>query len=162
MTFLKYKDKEHWWEWGKEKMIAYNYLGGHHNIDENALGGAEYCECDSWHDLYLTKHYCPLEVTKREQDVWISPEGKYYYGEAHAVQAEHLCEIIYGLDDARIDWADDYLITLGWIKATTSLMWQVSYYDNLCNSVMPQAQFDALWDWCQLHQQDFPEGIEVV
>lgn len=28
--------------------------------------------------------------------------------------------------------------------------------------IMPQAQFDALWDWCQLHNIDFPEGIEVV
>ena len=46
MTFLKYKDEDIWWEWDKEKMIAYNYLGGHHNINENSLNGEFFCLVD--------------------------------------------------------------------------------------------------------------------
>ena len=162
MTFLKYKDADVWWEWNKEKMIAYNYLGGHHNINENSLGDAEYCECDNWHDLFLKKHYCPIQTDIATRDVWISPNGKYYNGDAHAVQAEYICDVIFGMNDSDIYYAEDYLSNNGWIKATTSFMWDICYYSALCNSIMPQAQFDALWDWCQFHHQDFPEGIEVV
>lgn len=81
---------------------------------------------------------------------------------AHAVQAEYICDVIFGMNDSDIYYAEDYLSNNGWIKATTSFMWDICYYSALCNSTMPQAQFDALWDWCQFHHQDFPEGIEVV
>lgn len=158
MHFLKYNGENGWWEWDQEKMIAYNYHGGHHYIDENALGDAEYCECESWRELYLKKHYCPIEVDVFARDVWISPDGKYYDGEAHAVMAEHICELVYGFWK-EIDYAEHFLEEHGWVKATTSLMWELRFEEWYWKE-LPQRQYDALWDWCQCHRMPFPQFRE--
>lgn len=105
MKFIQYPDQDFWWEWNTERMEAYNYNGGHHSINENGLGDCKYIEAKDWHDLYLKTGYNPMECDVYERDVWISPEGVYYYGDAHAVQAEHICEIIYG-QWFSIDYAD--------------------------------------------------------
>ena len=97
MFFINHLRPNEWWEWNQEKMIAINYNGGSHNIDENSLGSVEYYECDSWHELYLAKHFCPLEAEIYNRDVWISPDGKYYDGDAHEVTAKDILEIIYGI-----------------------------------------------------------------
>lgn len=160
MFFINHLRPDEWWEWDRENVVAYNYMGGWHNVNENSLGGVECYEYDSWHELYLAKHFCPLETDIWERDVWISPEGKYYYGEAHAVEAEHICDIIYGLD-LDMDDAEDYLENLGWVRATTSLMWEVRF-DTWEDKRLTQRQYDALWDWCECHKKRFPKGIEVV
>lgn len=159
MFFINHLRPNEWWQWDRENMTAYNYMGGWHNVNENRLGGIECYEYDSWHKLYLAKHYCPLESDKRERDAWISPEGKYYYGEAHAVEAEHICDIIYGLE-LDMDDAEDYLEKLGWIRVTTSLMWEIRF-DKLKEKRLTQRQYDALWDWCECHNKEFPNGIET-
>jgi hypothetical protein len=159
MFFINHLRPDEWWEWNKEKMMAYNYRGGHHNINENDLGGVEYCEYESWHELYLAKGFCPFEVDKWECEVWISPEGKYYEGRAHAVMAEYICDIIYG-EDIDFDFAEDYLEEHGWVRATTSLMWEVRF-DSWENKRVSQKQYDALFDWCECHKKDFPKKLEV-
>lgn len=163
MFFINHLRPDEWWEWDRENMKAYNYMGGWHNINENSLGNAQYYECDSWHELYLAKHFCPLETNKHEREVWISPEGKYYYGDAHDLQAEYIADIIYGVhfDICRFDSAGDFLTNKGWIKATTSLMWQVRF-DEWKEKRITQKQYDALWDWCECHKRKFPKGIEVI
>ena len=48
------------------------------------------------------------------------------------------------------------------MRATTSLMWEVradSDYWN--NRKLSQKQYDALWDWCKIHNKKFPRNVEV-
>lgn len=160
MYFIEKKENE-WWELDKETMCAFNFFGGYHTIKANELQICEVVECENWRDLYIKKRYCPLEVTIKWRDVWISPEGKYYNGEAHENRAEEILEIIYGEPDN--DWAGDRLEQLGWIRATASLMWEVradsEYWDE---KKLTQKQFDALWDWCENHNKTFPHKIEVI
>ncbi len=159
MFFINHLRPDEWWKWDRENMIACNYMGGWHNINENRLGGVEYYECDSWHELYLAKHFCPLETDKFERDVWISPEGKYYCGDAHEVTAQYILDIIYGEE---VDfWDGDKLEARGWIRATTSMMWDVRF-DEWSGKRLTQKQYDALWDWCQFHKMKFPNDIEVL
>lgn len=83
-----------------------------------------------------------------------SPEGKFYKADAHEVDAEHLCDILYGKDFG-IHYAGDYLEEHGWVRLTTSLMWEVR--DNYWfDKDLTQAQLDALWDWCELHNKHYP------
>ena len=162
MLFINYPTRDQWREWDQNKMKAFNYMGGWCDVDENALGGVECVELDSWHDLYLVKHFCPLVAEKRYSDVWISPDGDYYDGNAHDVAAEHLLKIIYGEpEDEHIFCAGDKLEALGWVRATTSMMWQVRLED-WKHKTVTQAQFDALWDYCCCHAIRFPSGIEII
>lgn len=155
MLFINHLDS--WWELDKEKMMVFNYMGGYHYVDENLLEQSEICEYNNWHELYLTKHFCPLEVSVRWNNVWISPNGRYYDGDAHENRAEEILEIMYG--EIYFDWAGDKLEELGWIRATTSLMWEVRF-DELENKYLTQNQYDALWDWCEHHKKKFPINVK--
>ena len=159
MFFINHLRPDEWWRWDRENMIAYNYMGGWNNIDENRLGGVEYYECDGWHELYLAKHFCPLETDKSERNVWISPEGKYYCGDAHEVTAQYILDIIYG-EEADF-WDGDKLEARGWVRATTSMMWDVRF-DEWSGKQLTQKQYDALWDWCQFHKMKLPNDVEVL
>ena len=159
MLFINYPTKDQWRKWDTDKMICFNYRGGWCEVNENALGDVECLNLDSWHDLYLAKRYCALEADKWERDVWISPDGKYYLGEAHEVEAEHLLDIIYG---ETVEWcAGDKLEEKGWVRATTSAMWKVRMHE-WQGKLLPQRQYDALWDFCQQHKLQFPKGVEVL
>lgn len=160
MKFIQYPDQDAWWEWVTESMRAYNYMGGYHNINENELGDCVYVEAKDWHDLYLITRYNPMERSVRERDVWISPNGKFYDGRAHEVTAEHICEILFGTE-IELQWPGDTLIGMGWIKASTSFMWDLYYQEELSFKTLPNKQYNALWDWCQLHEKSFPLGVEV-
>lgn len=162
MLFINYPTQDQWREWDQNKMRAYNYRGGWCDVDENALGGVECVELASWHELYLVKHFCPLAAEKLDRDVWISPDGEYYDGNAHEVAAEHILKLIYGEnEDGHIFCAGDKLEGLGWIRATTSMMWQVRF-DDWTGKTITQAQFDALWDYCHCHALKFPDDVEAV
>ena len=159
MTFIQEHDGT-WWEFDENKMTVSNYSGGFHSIALELAQTSETITCESWHELYLQKGYCPLEVTVRWPEIWISPDGKYYNGEAHENRAEEILEIIYGEND--IDWHGDRLEELGWIRAAKNLMWEVrldSGYWN--NRHLTQKQYDALWDWCEKHGKTFPNNIEI-
>lgn len=158
MLFVSMDNKNTWWEFNKEKMTAYNYRGGHHSVSEDDLAGADICEYQSWHELYLAKHFCPLEVDVWNNDVWISPEGKFYDGNAHEVTAEDLIEIIYG--GCGDFWAGDRLESHGWVRATTSLMWDVRF-DEWREKVLTQKQYGALLNWCTCHKKEFPKGVKI-
>ena len=158
MLFLKHPNRDGWWECDKERMRLYNYMGGHCDFDEKFLSESECCEYESWHDLYNEKHFCPLEEDKWARDVWISPDGKYYNGNAHEVAAGYLCDIIYGLED--IDYGGDELESRGWCRATTSLMWEVRF-DEWQGKKLTQKQYGALLNWCEAHKKKFPNGIMI-
>lgn len=159
MLFINHRDPNEWWEWNQETMRAISYRGGFHEVDENSLGGVECYECNNWHELYLAKHFCPLEVEIWERNVWISPDGKYYDGDAHEVAAKDILEIVYGEDSDF--WEGDKLEARGWIRATTSMMWDVRF-DEWSEKRLTQKQYDALWDWCQFHKMKFPNDVEVL
>ena len=157
MLFINYPSDQ-WREWDTERMLAFNYRGGHCEVDENALGGVECVELNDWHELYLVKHFCPLKVEKLATDVWISPDGEYYDGNAHEVAAEHILRIVYGEE---VEWcAGDKLEEKGWIRATTSMMWQVRLKE-WTGKRITQDQCDALWDYCHCHAIKFPDDVEV-
>lgn len=104
------------------------------------------------------KKWCPLEADVRWIEVWISPEGKFFNGEAHENRAENILKIIYGETD--VLWPGDRLEKLGWIRATTSLMWEIRL-DSLSGKRLTQKQYDALWDWCKIHNKEFPKKVEI-
>lgn len=152
MTFVKVNGA--WWELDKDKMILFNFHGGYHSITEEKLQASETLECEGWPALYTKKKWCPLEVNIRWSDVWVSPEGKYYDGDAHENRAEEILEIMYGEVDA--NWPGDRLEELGWIRATRTLMWEVRIRsDYWKGKKLTQKQYDALWDWCKHHGKDF-------
>ncbi|MBO5435917.1 hypothetical protein J6A31_08995 [bacterium] len=157
MTFLKYNDSDGWWEFDKSRMMAYNVNGGHHNVTEDDINEAVLFTCDNWHQLYLCKKYCPIETNVKCADVWISPDGKFYEGKAHAVQAEKICDIIYGLSDLTIWQAESWLNEHNWIKATTSIMWNYYVKDIVSNANLTTKQKTALYDWCNIHGTIFPD-----
>lgn len=155
MMFIKQNDI--WLELDRDRMEVFGFSGGFHNITEEQLQSCEIVECENWRELYLQKGYCPLEVTVRWHDVWISPEGKFYNGEAHENRAEEILEIMYGETD--IDWHGDRLEELGWVRASASLMWEVRGEKYWKEKDLTQKQYDALWNWCQLHKKLFPQTL---
>ena len=158
MNFIKISNENNYLELNKEKMLVYNFLGGHHPITQEELNNSEIIELNDWHELYCSKHYCPLETDKYEHAVWISPEGKFYQGNAHEVQAEDLCEIIYG--EKEIFCAGDYLEEHGWIRAARTFMWEIRF-DEMNQKQLTQKQYDALYDWCECNRKTFPNGIQI-
>jgi hypothetical protein len=156
MIFIK-DLKKFWWELDKEKNIVFNYNGGFHDIKEEELKHYKTLECDSWHELYLLTGFCPLQEDIKCNAVWISPDGKFYDGDAHDCRAEDLLDILYGKESP---YPGDRLEELGWIRATTSLMWEVREED-FKNKKLPQKQYDALFDWCNVHGKTFPKELET-
>lgn len=151
MLFIQLQDNS-WYEVDKEKLMAFNYHGGYHYISQDELNNAHTFECTSWHELYTAKHYCPLETTIRCHNGWLSPDGKIYDATSHEVTAEELLEIIYGIEPT---WAGDELEAKGWVRITTSLMWDIRL-DDWTNKQLTQKQQDVLWDWCQQHRKKYP------
>lgn len=156
MTFLKYKNSEDWWELVDQKgeLVAYNYLGGWHNVDENS---EEYMygtvvTLNNWNHLYERYGYCPFYTEEPKRDMWIAPDGKMYdcgaIG-AHEVTAQYLLEIIFDEDEG-LFVSGDKLIDYGWVKVTTSLMYQ--YYHE---SGMYDAMTDEQWISYQLWKEKY-------
>ena len=129
MLFINYPSKDQWREWDPNAMKAFNYRGGYCEVNENALGDVKCLELSNWHELYLQTRFCALQADKYYKDVWISPDGKYYDGIAHEVAAEHLLKIIYGINCDHS--SGDRLEDLGWIRATTSAMWEVRFNNSI-------------------------------
>lgn len=141
-----------WWEYDKEKNKVYNYHGGYHEISAGAVEKSETYECTDWHELYLAKHFCPIETTIRSCHIWISPDGLYYDAPSHEVSAGEICEIIYGIEPM---WPGDELEKRGWVRVTTGPMWDVRL-DKWKEKELTQKQQDALWDWCKQHGKQYP------
>lgn len=160
MIFIK-NYKGEWWELNIHDMSVSNFNGGFHNITQQELESSETLECDGWSDLYKIKKYCPLQVDIKQPYVWISPDGLFYDGDAHENRAEEILEIIYRQTD--VPWTGDRLEELGWIRATTSLMWEVRLDSDYWEGKrVTQEQYDALWEWCKGHNKTFPKGLDVV
>jgi hypothetical protein len=134
MTFVRL-DKN----WFKLDTKPYNDKGLYKIYNFN--GGYNYCypdfvdqtlNCKDWHELYLLTGFCPLLTNYTECDAWIDPNGNFYRARAHEVAAEEIFEILYGIKD-NIFASGDELIEKGWIKVTTSLMYELYWEDHMYN-----------------------------
>jgi hypothetical protein len=157
--FVKLKGNDFYHQWNEEQMILINYRSGWCNINENSEGWmeAEIVEADSWADLMIKTGYCPLETDIVYKDLWISPEGKIYDGNAHTVAAEHICELLFGEDSIAMWDAERHLEQLGWIKVS-QFFWNMHLAD-MHVWFMTQAQANVVYDWCLLHNIKYPEDI---
>lgn len=99
------------------------------------------------------------KATIRWGDCWLSPDGEYYDGDAHENRAVEILRVLYNKDADDIPCMDagSLLEKLGWVRLTTTLMWEVrmnkDYWEN---RELTQAQINALYDWCNLHGKKFP------
>lgn len=157
--FIKIEDD--WWLWDLSHMKAININGGGFDIDENSsyFMNAEVRECNSWHDLYIHTGYSPFLTDYKVSDCWLSPDGKFWEAEAHAVQAEKICFLVYGVEFDILDWADaaEYLIELGWKKLTRGPMWQFYVSDCYMNWKVTCEQKDAINQYCEYHKIKIPD-----
>ena len=131
---------------GKYKYITYNLRTPETEPTIDEVAYADKIEVETWHDLYKKTGYCPVKVNITENDVWVSPWGAYFIGTGHGYKAERICDILFGLD-YDITKAEDYLITHGWKKCTTS--WMRDYYikDNHYSNCTPMQQKAIIaWD----------------
>lgn len=164
--FLKYNDC--WWKWNEDNMRLVNFNGGGFPIDENEdywLNG-NLVEAKNWHELMHKVGYNPFLADEYDNNVWISPDGEYWDGDAHAVAAESICWYLYnpqGIDRIDMDYkpffdAEDSLISCGWIKAS-KIFWSLHYVPNM---EMNERQAIALQNWCYLHDIKFPEDEIII
>ena len=120
MKFLKNSNGV-WCQFDDKKMKTYNFHGGYCDINESSLGNCKVVEYEDWHDLYINTKYNPL-IGDFYHTGWISPEGNFYPCNAHEVAADEILELIYG---ENYSFGGDELIEKGWIKVTTSLMFDI-------------------------------------
>ena len=74
------------------------------------------------------------------------------------IRSPWFSNIIYGEE---IEWcAGDKLEAKGWVRATTSMMWDIRLGE-WNGKRISQKQYDAVWDYCQCHKLKFPDGVEV-
>lgn len=172
MTFVLLKpwngDQEGmWWRWDKGRMKLRNFKGGGFDIDENA----EYWQtatiredCKDWHELYLATGHNQLLGDVYAFDAWISPDGEFYEGFGHAVVAEDIVKLVYGIDVDELSClgiAEDILMNKHWVKVTRGPMW--SYYIKHKEMwQMTQKTYDAVFDFCTLHKLELPKEVEII
>lgn len=159
-------DNGAWWQWNQSRNKLLNFRGGGFTIDENAEYWltAEVHEFANWSDLYHATGFNPLEEDIDANDVWISPEGKYFDGDAHSVAAEWICKLVYNRDydeDIAGDSAEFYLEKLNWIKATRGYMWSV-YLKHRKDWCMTRATYGALVNYCNNHKIPIPKGVNII
>ena len=168
--FIKYQHQNMWWRLDYDRMLAFNYYGGHHNINENSeeymLG--EINRAETWHELYKSTGFIPFETlgdrtTNRE--AWIAPSGVLIWCTAHEGMAEDIFDVIYGIDDDNIPCfgAGEALVELGWIKVS-SYMWnhylECHQADGYWN--MTEAQFNSLKKWCGIMRIPVPTCVRII
>lgn len=156
-----------WWIWNVSRMRLRNYNMGGFAIDENAeywQTAIKYPEIHSWHELYIKFGVNPLSADVYDYDVWISPEGEFWGGNAHAVAATEILDIYYGVEsDDVLCNAESLLIDKGWLKATRSAMWPYYVRDNKdrCWKTTREA-YAALLVYCEHHSLQVPTNIRYM
>lgn len=151
MTFIRLAGHDDWYEWDKVSMKCITFGGSSFDIDNNSIEFMEsvISEAKDWHELYKKTGYVPLRCDEYTDDVWLSPDGEFFVGDCHEVQAEGIYNVIYGNSNRDICFGD-LLISNGWVKLTTSAMLhyyrKASMYDGMTN-----AQHNAAMLWCEVH-----------
>ena len=159
--FLYEKHNDSYWEVDILNMKLFNFNGGYHDINEFSddwLNG-ELVAAESWHDLYQKTGFNPLEGTIAANSGWLDPEGTIWSCEAHLTGAEEICDIAFGITDSDIDCAD-YLKSLGWVKITSSCMFDFYVQDSMYLFMSPP-QYQFFVKWCKIHKKPIPQDIIV-
>ena len=141
MEFIKYN--KNYYEIYKGKY--FNYHDGYINIPRAVIETTPVLYYDSWHELYKATGYAPNRCSTNVADAWVAPDGTFYEGRAHAVEAEYIVEIIYGLD-LDLGESEDYLREHGWVKVTTSLMSDWYEADGMYKN-LTRAQYEQINIW---------------
>ena len=107
----------------------------------------------------------PCENIARCRDGWLSPEGDCYafsYGySGHELLAEAIIEALHLQKVSTIMEDSDFLESLGWIRLSTTFMWDVRLNEGYWeDKELTQAQIDILFDWCNVHAMNFPPQLQ--
>ena len=95
-------------------------------------------------------------------DVWLSPYGEFFDGDAHENRAEDILALVYN-QECNFYCASDTLEDLGWVRLTTNLMWEVRSNDGYWeHRKLTTIQYNALYDWCELHNKKLPQNIDII
>lgn len=141
MLFIKFKGK--WYELKNNRL--YNYKGGWTTYDPTESETIEEgIELATWQELYAKTGYCPYQVDELLGEMWIAPNGKCFYGRAHSLCAEHIVDFLFCDDE--MEFPEDFLISNGWIKTTTSAMGHLYAETGMYDHMTP-AQFDIMREW---------------
>lgn len=97
-----------------------------------------------------------IRVTSAKSNVWLSPSGEFFDGDAHENRAKDILKYIYNKED---DNASDILEKLGWVRLTGTLMWDVRLHEGYYNRNYTQAQLNSMYEWCEMHHKEFPTEV---
>ena len=143
-----------WYKHNNNSDKLYNFFHGWTNYNPETDIEKEF---ENWHDLYIKTGWHPFITDSKERNVWISPNGEYFACNSHFVGAQQILEVIYNSKDN--DFPDDFLVSHGWVKATTSLMWNMFYYKE--NYTISRKTKDALEKYCKIHNLRKPQNIII-
>ena len=91
-----------------------------------------------------------------ERTCWLSFDGVLYKAEAHEVAAQDILEILDGSHES-LYAAGDILVERGWLKLTTSMMWEIYLNNSPTSWFLSREQIDILHKWCDYHKIEYPE-----
>lgn len=152
MTFLKFKDSDDWMLYEEKYSFLSNIYGGGFYVKKGSKEWNEATieESASWYELCKKYSYYPTETTWKSSDVWLSPDGRFFEGHCHAVEAEYICEYMFD-KHLTTELSDDFLIKKGWVKLTTSLMYNIYIKEGMYNNLTSK-QKDLARVWAYQHR----------
>ena len=106
------------------------------------------------------QEFAPRPDTKLEGNFgWISPTGEFYacgYG-GHINASEIIIRHQYPEAAEKYGNTEKFLEDNNWIKIGGG--GKYNYFATKSNPTLSQHQHDTIWDWCQKHDQKFPEYL---
>ena len=128
-----------------------NIYGDIKHIDENTPEwiNAIIDEFEDWHDVYRKTLYNPLMVDCSSKNAWLDPEGYFWKGECHEIDAKAICRLLYPSSTDML-FESDFLIDRGWVKLSATLMFTVYCDSNMYDNIT-RDQFYAIREWCEYH-----------
>lgn len=159
MKFIKFDGDYVWNEFDEANLLARNLVGGYRKIDKNSFEyiNSTIIEAENWHDLHLKTGWLGPWVTIIYPHAgWLTPDGLFYQCNAHDIDAVKIVEFLYGkyMDTSE---AADFLTQRGWLKITTSLMWDIRLEEENKWYLTP-IQEKKLFEWCHAMDMEFPKG----
>lgn len=156
--FLKLKDSTDWMLYEDDGFLSnIRGEGSYVRKDSPEWNEAVIDESISWYELCKKYSYYPTETTYRSRDVWLSPDGRFFEGRCHAVEAEYICEYMFNKHVSIHAWDtwDDFLIDEGWVKLTTTLMYSC-YIENGMYKNLTDEQKKSARIWAYQHRMPAP------
>lgn len=160
MKFLYIPEEKKYYEINFEEMKLYNYNQGWRNISENAsywING-EIVEYADWAELIKSTHYIFKQNDYHVRSGWLAPNGVIYECRAHSLISKDLAYAFYPDEISESTYEDDLLISKGWHKLTTSLLWDYYTEEQILATL---EQKEVIEQWCEYHNMPMP-SISIV